>query len=73
MARAYQTYVKKFGAKGFEHPDVNFVTSSGTKVVMIWEKAEYRAYKRSKDGSLLDMRLGGVVPENLKEYIVKNF
>lgn len=73
MARAYEKYIEVFGAKGFEHNDVEFVTGKGKRVILKWNKSEYRAFKKMPDGSLVEMTLGGVLPENLMEYIIRNY
>ena len=72
MARAYQKYEKVFGAKGIEHPDIDFRTNKGSEIRLVWEKVEYRAYKLD-GGGLVDMRLGSTLPNNLQRYIVNNF
>ncbi len=71
--RSCEKYVKVFGTKGFEHPDVEFVTKSGTYVLLRWDKSEYRAHRRIPDGRLEEMRLGSIFSENLKQYIMDHF
>lgn len=71
--RAYQKYMKVFGVKGFEHPEEEFVTKKGVRVILTWVKNEYRAFKKYPDGHISEMLLGSTSSKNLKEHIMRNY
>ena len=55
-------------------PEYDFVTNKGTHIKMKWfEKLrEYRAFKVMKYG-YVDIKLGSMLPEPLKRYIMENY
>ena len=71
--RAYEKYANIFGVSAPMHPDVEFRTKNGLRVVLKWNKSEYRAYKKISSGELLEMNLGACRPEGLREYITKRW
>lgn len=71
--RAYQKYMRVFGVKGFEHPDCEFVTEKGTRVILVWNKTEYRAFEIRKDGSRKEMLLGSTSAKNLATFIKEHY
>lgn len=54
------------------HPNVGFISGKEKVVRLVFEKSEYRAYLAEKD-KWYDMKLGGLDPNVLKDYIVKNY
>lgn len=54
-----------------EEQEIRFISSDGQKVVLIWQKNEYRAFREDNSKRLIDMRLGSASAENLKNYIMK--
>jgi len=73
MGKGIDKYAEILGVKPREHPDMNFVTNSGTNVVLKWNKSEYRAYKKKAFDELLDMKLGSGRPEALMKYMMDKF
>jgi len=57
-----------------KHPDIEFQTDKGTKVKLQFDKNEYRAYRYdAKFESWYEMKLGGLDPSALMDYISKHF
>lgn len=50
--------------------EIHFQPPDGRKIVLIWQKNEYRAFE-NRSGRLIDMKLGSVSAGNLKDYIIK--
>lgn len=50
--------------------ETRFVTPDGRKIALVWQKNEYRAFE-NRSGRLIDMKLGSVSADNLKDYIMK--
>ena len=56
------------------YPDVEFLSGTGRKVKLTFQKSEYRAYiYNERYGEWEDMRLGGLRASGLQEYIQKKF
>ena len=56
-----------------ERPEYEFVTKKSTHVKMEWfpKLKEYRAFKVMKY-DYVDMKLGSVLPDPLRKYIIEN-
>jgi len=55
-----------------EKVPIEFVTDSGKKILLVFEKAEYRAYDIT-GGGRTDMHLGSTIPDSLIKYIKKRW
>lgn len=49
-------------------PNIEFVTDSGRRIILKWDK-EYKAY----DSNNNYLGLGAMIPKNLIKYIKKNY
>lgn len=57
-----------------EHPKYEFETKGGLHVKLEWsaKSHEYRAYRATKY-EWVDMKLGAVLPEPLKQYVTEKY